>query len=72
MTLAELIRKIMYDVLIPDIQHETLENNIAEELGIPYLSKATESDCQKSVIEVGDGYIHGLEFRVIVPLVCWS
>jgi len=44
-----------YDVLITDIQRETLEKKIAEELGIPYLSKATESDAKK-VIEVGDSF----------------
>ena len=32
-----------YDVLISDIKHETLEKIISEELGIRYLSEATES-----------------------------
>jgi hypothetical protein len=55
-----------YDVLITDIKHETLETTIAEELGIPYLSKATEAQAEE-VVEVGNGYIHGSKFRVIVP-----
>lgn len=36
-------------VLITDIKHETLETTTAEELGIPYLSKATESQAKKVV-----------------------
>ena len=52
-----------YSVLIKDIKRGALE--IAEELGIPYLSKATEPDAKK----VGDGYIHGSKLRAIVPLV---
>lgn len=54
--------------MITDISHQTLETTIAEELGIPYLSKATESDA-KEVVEVGEGYIHGETFRPIVPFV---
>jgi hypothetical protein len=46
-----------YDFSITDISHQTLETAIAEELGIPYLSKATESDA-KEVVEVGQGYIY--------------
>ncbi|RPB15020.1 hypothetical protein P167DRAFT_571885 [Morchella conica CCBAS932] len=57
-----------YDFLITDIKHETLETTIAEELGIPYLPKATESQA-KEVFQVGDGYIHGSKFRAIVPFV---
>ncbi|KAH0609461.1 uncharacterized protein H6S33_012947 [Morchella sextelata] len=40
-----------YDVLITDIKHETLETTIAEELGIPYLSKATDAQAEE-VVEV--------------------
>jgi len=57
-----------YDVLITDISHKTLETRIAEELGIPYLSKATEFDAKK-VVEVSEGYIYGDTFRPIVPFV---
>ena len=57
-----------YDVVIPDIKHETFETSIAEELGIPYLSKATESQA-KEVVQVGRGYIYGEASRGIVPFV---
>jgi len=57
-----------YDVLITDVKHETLETTIAEELGIPYLSRATESQAKK-VVQVGNGYIYGSKFRGIIPLV---
>ncbi|RPB15818.1 hypothetical protein P167DRAFT_602907 [Morchella conica CCBAS932] len=57
-----------YDVLITDVKHETLETTIAEELGIPYLSKATDADAKKAV-QVGHGYIYGSKFRAIIPLV---
>jgi hypothetical protein len=57
-----------YDVLFTDIKHETLETMIAEEVGIPYLSKATVADA-KEVVKVGTGYIHGKKRRTIVPLI---
>jgi hypothetical protein len=33
-------------VLITDIKHETLETTLSEELGISYLSKATEAEAK--------------------------
>jgi hypothetical protein len=57
-----------YDVLLTDITHGKLESTIAEELGIPYLSKATEADA-KEVVQVAEGYIYGLHKRTIVPFV---
>jgi hypothetical protein len=57
-----------YDVSITVISHQTLETTIAEEVGIPYLSKATETDA-KVVVQVGDGFIRGPKKRTIVPLV---
>jgi hypothetical protein len=57
-----------YDVLITDVKHETLETTVAEELGIPYLSKATEADA-KEVVQVGNGYIYGRKFSAIIPFV---
>ena len=57
-----------YDVLISDIKHETLEKIISEELGIRYLSEATESQV-KEVVKVGRGYIYGKTFRTIIPFV---
>ena len=57
-----------YDVLITDIQHETLETTISEELGIPYLSKAAQAK-PKDVVQVAHGYIYGPKRRTIVPFV---
>ena len=57
-----------YDVLISDVKHETLETKVAEELGIPYLSKAAESQA-RVVVQVGTGYIYGPQYRPIVPFV---
>lgn len=41
MTLAE------YNVMIPDMMHETLETTIVEVLAIPYLSKATQAEAKR-------------------------
>lgn len=61
-----------YDVLISDIDHKVLGTTISKDLGIPYLSKATEADAQQ-VVEVGEGYIHGSTFRAIAPfVVCYK
>ena len=57
-----------YDVLISDIKHETLETTIAQELGIPYLSRAREAEA-KAVVKVCNGYIRGLNARAIVPFI---
>lgn len=46
-----------------DIKHETLETTIAEETGIPYLSKAAKAGANE-VAKVGIGYIHGLKRQV--------
>jgi hypothetical protein len=51
-----------------DINHEKLERTIAKEVGIPYLSKATEAQA-KEVVQVGNGVIHGPKKRTIIPFV---
>lgn len=55
-----------------------MESTIADELSIPYFSKATEADA-KEVVQVAEGYIYGLHKRIIVPFVvvngkeaCWG
>ena len=53
---------------IGDIEHGTLETTIAEEIGIPYLSKATEAD-GNDIVLVGTGYIHGERRHTIVPFI---
>ena len=55
-----------YDVLLSDVTHAKLQTSIAEELGIAYLSKASDP---KEVVRVGTGYIHGLHKRTIVPFI---
>ena len=57
-----------YGVLISDVEFETLEEKIAEELAILYLPKATELQA-KEVVQVGNGYICGSKSRPIVPFV---
>lgn len=57
-----------YDVLFPDIKHETLETMVAEILGLPYLSEATETEA-KTPVRVAHGYTHGRYGRTIFPLV---
>ena len=49
-----------YDVLITNLKHETLEATIAGELGILYLSIATNAWAGK-VIRVANGYIYRLK-----------
>lgn len=46
--------------MIIDVQHETLETTISEDLGIPYLSKATQAEARE-VVQVAHGYIYGLK-----------
>ena len=57
-----------YDLWITDIKHKTLKTIIAEEIGIPYLSEATEDEANEKV-KVGIGYIYGLKKRTLVPFV---
>lgn len=57
-----------YDVLISDVTHKTLGTTIAEELGAPYLGKATTTDAEERVRMV-DGYIYGPNDRTIIPFV---
>jgi len=46
-----LIRMAMvsFDVLIKDFKHETLKTTITEQLGVSYLSKATETETNRVV-----------------------
>jgi len=36
-----------FDVLITDLNHQKLESDLSEILGVPYLSKVTEADAKK-------------------------
>ncbi|CUS15086.1 unnamed protein product [Tuber aestivum] len=55
-----------YDVLITDVNHETLKTAIAKQLGVPYLSEATEADARE-VVCACTGFFYGQKFRPIVP-----
>lgn len=54
-----------FDVF-PDVTYETLKSKVSEELGIEYLSPATEVT---EVVKVCSGYVHGVNKRPIFPLV---
>ena len=47
-----------YDVLINDIDHEKLQHEIAEVVGIPYHLPASKEDADK-VVNIGEGFIYG-------------
>lgn len=46
-----------------------LKTKLAKQLGIPYLSKATESDAQK-VVRFAEAYIRGVASRTINSSLC--
>jgi len=57
-----------YDVLITDINDNTLRSNISDFIGIPYLREATKDDANKKV-QIGHSFIYGQNFRTIFPCV---
>ena len=57
-----------YDVLISDIKHETLNTRISEEIGLAYLSEATEADAKTKVTTI-EAYIHGSGYRPLVAFI---
>ncbi|KAF2182315.1 hypothetical protein K469DRAFT_752136 [Zopfia rhizophila CBS 207.26] len=57
-----------YDVLITDIDNNTLRSEVAELIGIPYLKKATKEEAN-NVVEIGHGITYGRKFRIIFPCV---
>lgn len=56
------------DSLISDMNHETLETSIAEQLGRGYLQKATPAECEP-VTGTVCGFITAVNKRAIVPFV---
>ena len=50
-----------YDVLIPDVDHNELQHDIAEVVGIPYHSPSSKEDANK-VINIGEGLIYSKAF----------
>jgi hypothetical protein len=57
-----------YDVLITDIDEETLRNEISRHFGIDYLAKATEDDARRDIDAI-NGYLYGEGRRAMVPCV---
>ena len=57
-----------YDVLITDMNNETLESEISELVGIPYLREATKGEAGKVAEEIR-GFTHGWKRRQILPCV---
>jgi hypothetical protein len=57
-----------YDVLITDMNHETLQSEISELVGIPYLKEATKDEADKVAREIR-GFLYGRKLRPILPCV---
>ena len=57
-----------YDVLLTDMDFDTLKTEISEVGGIPYLQKATKYDAEE-IVEEGIAMIFGTKKRVIFPAV---
>lgn len=57
-----------YDVLITDLNHEKLESEISELVGIPFLKEATKDEAE-TVAKKIHGFIYGRRFRLILPCV---
>ena len=55
-----------YDVLIKDINEDTLRTDISKAFGIAYLTKATEDDVKRKIDAI-NGYLYGEGRRAIVP-----
>src|SRR3954447_7411245 len=57
-----------YDVLITDMNNETLESEISELVGIPYLMEATKDEADKVAEEIR-GFTYGWKRRQMLPCV---
>jgi hypothetical protein len=57
-----------YDVLITDVDNNTLHSEISKPTGIPYLKEATNGEADK-VVEDIHGFIYGRKFRMMLPCV---
>ena len=65
------VRGIMpkdYDVLRTDITAGTLRDEIAEIVGIPYLTRATKDEANKK-LDIGTGFVYGDSLRIMFPCV---
>jgi hypothetical protein len=57
-----------YDVLITDIDNNTLQSEISKLVDIPYLKEATKDEANKVPIDI-HGFVYGRTFRMILPCV---
>ena len=57
-----------YDVLITDMDNDTLHSEISKLVDIPYLKEATKDEADKVATEI-HGFIHGQKLRMILPCV---
>jgi hypothetical protein len=57
-----------YDVLITDIDNNTLQSEISKLAGIPYLKEATKDEADKVPKKIR-GFTYGSKFRQILPCV---
>jgi hypothetical protein len=57
-----------YDVLITDVNNNTLHSEISELAGIPYLKETTKDEADKVVREL-PAFLYGERFRMILPCV---
>jgi hypothetical protein len=57
-----------YDVLITEVDNDTLHSEISKLVDIPYLTKATKDEADKVAKEVR-GFYYGRSLRMIFPCV---
>jgi hypothetical protein len=57
-----------YDVLITDVNDNTLHSEISKLVGIPYLEEATKDEAVKVASKL-HGFSYGQMFRLILPCV---
>ena len=57
-----------YDVVIADIDSNTLQSEISKIVDIPYLKEATKDEADKTPKDI-HGFIYGRPFRMILPCV---
>jgi hypothetical protein len=57
-----------YDALITDIDNETLQSEISEVIGIPYLQEAMKDEAEKVAGQIR-GFVYSCMFRMILPCV---
>ena len=57
-----------YDVLLTDMDNDTLHSGVSKRVGIPYLEEATKDEADKVPGEI-NGFLYGAKSRPILPCV---